>query len=209
MLSRVMKCIWPLAIVIFLSACSGVSVKQDTAADPQAYQQRADRLTELQDWGFSGKISLDDGDQGGSGKLLWNVSGEQTELDFHAALGRGAWHLVVGPAHAVLTEANGQSSAARTVDGLIQQRMGWPIPVEALQWWVRGLSAPGEIDERIIDADGRLLQLQQFGWTVDFSRYGDFSGIAMPKRLNAIQDDYRVKLAVSGWRFSDESAEQN
>ena len=87
---------------------------------------------------------------------------------------------------------------------LIQDRMGWPIPVDALQWWVRGLAAPGEIDGRELDGEGRLMQLDQLGWRVVFKRYRtdpDQDAVSMPVRLEAGRENYRVKLAISGWRL--------
>jgi outer membrane lipoprotein LolB len=195
--------------LLLLGACSGVSVKPGQAANIEAYQQRAKQLTVLAEWSLAGKISLDDGDQGGSGRLNWFNRPGATELDFHAALGRGAWNLKIDPDYAVLTESNGETLSARSVNSLIQQRMGWPVPVEALQWWVRGLTAPGMIEEQTIDSDGLLIRLEQFGWTVDFPRYDLSSGVAMPKRLNATMEDYRVKLAVSRWQIPGIDAGQD
>lgn len=194
---------WIVAMFLSLGACSGVSVKQVHTANLEAYEQRADHLASADKWGLAGKISLDDGEEGGSGRLNWNKRSDSMELDFHAALGRGAWSLKVDPDYAVLTESNGETFSARSVDTLIQQRMGWPVPVEAMQFWVRGLTAPGMVEKQIIDSEGLLVYLEQFGWAVDFSRYDDFSGVVMPKRLNATMGDYRVKLAVSRWQITD------
>lgn len=201
--------LWPLSLLLVLGACSGVSVKPQYKANINAYQHRAEQLASVGAWGLTGKISLDDGDQGGSGRLNWVNGPDTAELDFHAALGRGAWNLKIDPGHAVLTEANGETLSAHSVNTLIQQRMGWPVPVEALQWWVRGLTAPGVIEKQTIDSEGLLVSLEQFGWTVDFSRYDLSSGIAMPNRLNATMNDYRVKLAVSRWQIPERHAGQN
>lgn len=201
--------VWSLALLLMLGACSGVSVKQDHVANVKAYQQRAEQLISIGEWGLAGKISLDDGEEGGSGRLNWTHRSDSAELDFHAALGRGAWNLKIDPGYAVLTEANGETLSARSVNTLIQQRMGWPVPVEALQWWVRGLTAPGVIEKQTIDSEGLLVHLEQFGWVVDFSRYDLSTGVAMPKRLNATMDDYRVKLAVSRWQVPEIHAAQD
>jgi outer membrane lipoprotein LolB len=79
--------------------------------------------------------------------------------------------------------------------------MGWPIPVDALQWWVRGLAAPGAIEAEMLDAEGLLISLGQFGWSIDFDRYDSVAGLVLPKRLTATRDDYRVKLAISRWQM--------
>ena len=174
------------------------------APDPDskaAYQDRNGKLIAIVDWGLVGKISLDDGDRGGSGRLQWDVEPGQSELDFHGALGRGAWHLQIGEEGALLKMADGSEETAASVAELIQDSVGWPVPFEALQWWVRGLPAPGAIESEQLGPDGLLVSLRQFGWSVDFNRYESVGGVGLPVRLKATQDQYRVKLAVRHWRM--------
>jgi outer membrane lipoprotein LolB len=82
---------------------------------------------------------------------------------------------------------------------VVRDRIGWHLPVDALQWWVRGLAAPGEIEDEQFDDAGLLVSLHQFGWRVDFSRYDSRDVLALPIRLNATRDNYRVKLAIGKW----------
>ena len=192
---------WLLLVLLLLNACTGVPVKEPVSDNKAAYRDRAAKLGTIPEWGLVGRISLDDGDHGGSGRLQWDVRSDSSELDFHGAMGRGAWHLQIGPEGAVLKEANGVEQSASAVNDLIQARMGWPIPVDALQWWVRGLAAPGAIEDEELDSEGLLVKLEQFGWSVDFSRYDSVAGMVLPKRLNATRDNYRVKLAISRWQM--------
>ncbi len=186
-------------MLLVLNACTGVAVKEAGPGNKAAYLSRAAKLAAIPEWGFIGRISLDDGDRGGSGRLQWEVRPGNSELDFHGAMGRGAWHLRIGPEGAVLKEANGAEQTATGVNALIQDRIGWPIPVDALQWWVRGLAAPGAVENEKFDPEGLLLNLGQFGWSVDFDRYDSVAGAVLPVRLNARRDDYRVKLAIGRW----------
>lgn len=186
-------------MLFLLNACTGVTVKESDSGNKEAYKNRAEKLTAISEWGFVGKISLDDGEQGGSGKLRWDVELDHSELDFHGAMGRGAWNLTIDPGKAVLKEANGVEQAAADVNEVVRDRIGWHLPVDALQWWVRGLAAPGVIEHEQFDPDGLLVSLHQFGWNVEFSRYDSRSTVALPIRLNATRDNYRVKLAISKW----------
>jgi outer membrane lipoprotein LolB len=187
------------SVLLLLNACTGVSVKESDSGNNEAYRNRAEKLAAISEWGFVGRISLDDGEQGGSGKLRWDVQADHSELDFHGAMGRGAWNLTIDPDRAVLREANGMEQTAADVNEVVQDRMGWLLPVDALQWWVRGLAAPGAIEDEQFDSEGLLVSLNQFGWSVDFSRYDSRDVLALPIRLNATRDNYRVKLAISRW----------
>ena len=189
-------------LVLTLNACTSVSVKDPDFVNKEIYEDRTSQLNATGVWGLVGKISLDDGDDGGSGRLQWSVEPGHSELDFHGAMGRGAWHLQIGQDGVLLKMADGTEQAADDVNDLIQERMGWPIPLDALQWWVRGLVAPGVIESETYGSEGLLTSLRQFGWDVDFKRYASVDGVELPIRLNATNDNYRVKLAISRWRMN-------
>ena len=194
---------WLIAALL-LNACTGVTIKEPGLPGGQVYQQRADRIAAIDQWGLVGRLSLDDGEDGGSGRLSWEARPVGSDLDFHGAMGRGAWQLQVREDSAILKEADGGMQEAPDVNELMRNRIGWSVPVEALAWWVRGLKAPGETGSQQLDADGRLLSLQQNGWTVEFNRYRLIDDIELPVRLEAQKDNYRVKLAVGRWRLGPE-----
>ena len=196
-----------MALALLLQACAGIDTRQPEAGDETAYRERATRISAFEQWGFNGKLSLDDGEQGGSGSLRWNTEPASSTLDFRGTMGRGAWQLLITPAESVLTEADGSVRSAPDVEALVMERVGWVIPVDALAWWVRGLKAPGAADVSRLDADGRLLRLEQLDWEIEFTRYRDFGGKAMPARLEARRDAYRVKLAIGRWRLGPEGGE--
>ena len=192
---------WLLFLILSLNACTGVVVKDPDLVDKTTYQDRTDKLAAVVEWGLTGKLSLDDGDQGGSGRLQWDVGPDQSEMGFHGAMGRGAWHLKMGPEGAQLKLADGTEQTAADVNDLIREHVGWPVPLGALQWWARGLAAPGMIDNEQFGPEGLLVSLRQFGWNVDFNRYDSVGDIELPVRLKATRNNYRVKLAISRWRM--------
>lgn len=191
---------WWLCLLLLLQACASpvVAPPGDQEASA-AYRDRLLALTEVRYWELSGRLSIDDGQDGGSGRLDWRVSEDISSLDFRGALGKGAWRLELSSAGAVLHKADGSVQAAPSVEALIAQEIGWHIPVHALQWWVRGLAAPGTAESRALDPDGRLLSLEQQGWRIEFSRYRDHHGKTLPGRLDATQGERRVKLAIVEW----------
>ncbi len=192
-------------MALLLHGCTGVGVREQGTDDRQVYLERAARLAGFEQWGLVGRLSLDDGEQGGSGKLRWDVWPAGSDLDFHGAMGRGAWQLQVREDDTTLRASDGSVQTASDVNSLMQDNVGWSVPVEALAWWVRGLQAPGVVEMAEFDTDGLLLRLQQSGWDVEFKRYRSFDGTALPVRLEAQQGTHRIKLAVGSWRLGPEA----
>ena len=196
-------------LAVLLAVClTGCSSKQwvETQDSParDVYLQRAGTVSAWLRWGLSGRLSVDDGRDGGGGRLDWQVKGPDSLLDFRGALGRGAWRLEIGRDEAQLSKADGTVVSAATVDELVEYEIGWQIPLEFLQWWVRGLVAPGYEYSLNLDENGLLLRLEQQGWVIEIDRYMEYGGVMLPRRLQAVNGDYRVKLAVSRWWHAEQ-----
>lgn len=144
---------------------------------------------------------MSDEEDGGSGTLRWSQSAGETRLDFHGALGRGAWTLVADDDSARLQLADGRSFQGYDLNDLVESQLGWHVPVDALSWWVRGLEAPGGTEMRNLGEGGELTDLKQSGWVIEFTRYREQGGVLVPGKMVARQNDKTVKLAVRDWNL--------
>jgi outer membrane lipoprotein LolB len=198
--------------VILLLPAVGIALLPGCAVAPPAdvdqakrqplYVQRAARLSQLENWALVGRLAVKDDEDGGSGNLSWRQRSGSSRLDFHGALGRGAWRLLSDTAGAELEFADGRRYRADSIDALVQGQIGWRVPVEKLAWWVRGLAAPGPYAESLLDEEGRLSRLDQDGWSIEFGRYGEVDGESLPLRMTARQQDRTVKLAIRKWELA-------
>ncbi len=204
-----MRSVLPGAVLLaaVLSACSTIPPSDhEQAQRRQLYELRSERVAGLDSWALEGRLAVNDGKDGGSGRLNWKEQGESSRMDFHGALGRGAWRLQTDADGAVLELADGARYEAPTVAELVWGQVGWDIPVDALAWWIRGLAAPGDVQARVLDDAGRLVELRQKDWSIEFGRYRAFGDWDMPVRMTARQADRSVKLAVRSWVLPTGSA---
>lgn len=190
-----------------LAGCSAVQpLEGEQAARQPLYDQRMARLGPLDSWVLEGRLAISDDNDGGTGFLSWRQQRGDCRMDFHGALGRGAWRLLAGENGARLEFADGRVFHADSIDALVRGQVGWQVPVDRLSWWVRGLAAPGEVQQRLLDEEGRLSQLSQDGWSIEFGSYGAVGRETMPLKMTARQNDRTVKLAIRKWELqgSDE-----
>lgn len=162
-------------------------------------------LAAFENWSMDGKLAVSNGEDGGSGRLEWHRKSELSEIDFRGAFGRGAWQLDIRPGQAVLEFANGESWEAPEVSTLVRTHVGWDIPVDALEWWIRGLVHPTGEASYELDEAGRINSLSQHGWTVEYQRYKIFSGMELPTRIEANKGNRRVKFVMREWSFPPDS----
>jgi len=194
-----------LLLLMLLSACSTMRpVDVDPKARVNLYETRSGQLAGFSGWNMVGRLAVSNSEDGGSGHFSWKKNSAGSHMDFHGALGRGAWRLDADQEGAEIRFADGTIHRADSIDQLVRMQLGWEIPVDKLSWWVRGLAAPGEYQKWEIDEDGNLSELLQNGWTIEFGRYRIFEGISLPVKLVARQADWKVKLAVSDWKLLEE-----
>lgn len=195
-----------LLLAVLLPACSSMqpATGPGDAERVRLYEERVDQLAGYQEWNMKGRLAVRSDNDGGSGNFSWVNNPADSRMDFHGALGRGAWTLEANELGAELELADGTVHRAATINQLVRLQVGWQIPVDKLSWWVRGLAAPGEFQERKIDGQGNLSELLQDGWTIEYGKYRLFAGISLPVRLTARQDQWKVKLAIRNWNLSDE-----
>lgn len=193
----------PVTVIALLPGCATVGpLDTDQALRQPLYEQRAAHLGSLDHWALEGRLAISDDQDGGSGYLNWRQEAGSSRMDFHGALGRGAWRLLATADGAELEFADGRMYRADSIDDLVRGQVGWQVPVETLAWWVRGLAAPGDVEQRTLDEEGRLSQLQQHGWSIEYGRYGTVDGETMPLRMTARQQDRTVKLAIRKWELA-------
>ena len=194
----------PLLAAALLTACTTAPVRPplpavDAAAAQVLQQERQARLAAIGRWSLQGRLALTVGDRGGSGRLDWRQQGDAFEVSLAAPVTRQSWRLAGTPLGATLEGLEGGPRAGMDADVLLREATGWPIPVQAMAWWVRGLASPDAVLE--FGADGRPRRLHAQGWTVDYQEWLPASGPwpEMPRRLQAVRGDARVRLVVDGW----------
>jgi outer membrane lipoprotein LolB len=175
----------------------------EEAERERLYQAKADRLTPISEWRIEGRLAVSNEKDGGSGAFRWSRSASGSHMDFHGALGRGAWTLEASKQSAEMTLADGTVRRADSVEELVWRVVGWRIPVESLSWWARGLAEPGNFKERVVDGEGNISSLQQNDWAIAYDRYGVFEGASLPTRLTARQGEWKIKLAIRSWELNE------
>src|SRR5690606_20516933 len=110
----------------------------------------------LDGWQINGKVGIRAPGDSGSGTLFWLQRRDYFDIRLSGPLGRGASRLTGHRGEVVLEVANQGRYQAASPEALLEEQMGWRLPVSHLIWWVRGLPAPDSRSRLTLDGDSRL-----------------------------------------------------
>ncbi len=181
------------ALSLLLSACAtqtSIVDSQDSAA------------AEIKQWHIRGKIGIRTATESLSAMLNWQqLSGAYT-IRLSGALGSGSLQIIGNDNRVTVRQAGQADQYASDAEQLLQQLLGWSVPIEHIYYWIRGLPAEVPID-RQTSADGHLSVLEQDGWRVEYLRYQQFANVALPSKLQLQHEDLKVTLIIKDWQFSN------
>ena len=184
----------------FLSVFPAALLLTSCAVTPTLETWQSPTATQFSDWQFNGRVSLVQEEQGWHAGISWQEHGDQFQLQISGPLGQEAFRLTGNPAGVILEDKKGKKTSARDANSLLLQTTGWSLPVNGLRYWVRGLVVPGEKARERRDLQGRLLELEQSGWSINYSRYHFVDDLGWPAKLQLVRDDVSVRLVIDKWR---------
>jgi outer membrane lipoprotein LolB len=144
---------------------------------------------------LTGRIVMKYRDEAASGNLAWRHSARGDELLLSSPLGQGLAHIVREEGEVTLTTQDGREFRAADAESLTEQALGFRLPLAGLSDWVLARAAPGPAVTRK-DSEGRLAEIEQFGWKVEYLEYAG----TRPSRLNLAYPGVQLRLAISGWK---------
>ena len=179
-----MRGICAAAAVVLLAACAGPAFVLP-AAEPE--------------FELYGRIAVSYRDDAGSGNIAWRHSVRTDEMLLTTPFGQGVARLARVGGEIVLTTQDGREFRAADAESLTEQVLGFRVPIVGLADWVRGrpaqAPAPAPTRQRA-DAEGRLAELEQAGWRIEYQAYEG----ALPSRMRLNFPGVELRLAISEWR---------
>ena len=188
------------AILLLLSGCATQPPVSQSDKTEQWLQHQA-RINTIRDWTLTGRIAIQLEKDGGSASLYWKQAGGDYFLRFIAPFGRGTYELSGNEQGVSLRTNDNRILSARDPESLLQQNLGWHVPISGLVYWIRGLSQPGA-GVLSLDEKGRLEELAQSGWQVNYQHYVTIKGVDMPGKLSLENEQLKVRLLIKEWEFS-------
>ncbi len=191
-----------LSLLLFISSCSQFASKEQLSGSGQAdsWQNHKQLIAPLDAWQISGKLGIRSPQESGSAVLFWLQRQDYFDIRLSGPLGQGSTRLTGRQGAASLEIANRGTFQAHSAEALMQQQLGWSLPVENLLWWVRGLPAPHSKSQVKLDNNSLLAQLQQDDWLVEYLSYRTENGLQLPERIKLNGAGLNITLVIKEWQ---------
>ena len=217
--SRVLKraaAAWLAAGAVLVSGCGMLQGFMQPDAAPAetvlsgrdtAWEAHARDLAGFRTWSMVGNLVVRSKGDASRVTLRWRQAGDAYHLRITALLGAGLLELEGSDAGVEARFADGRRVRAESPEALLEEEVGWSVPLAGLRYWMVGAPSPGGADGTMeIDSEGRLARLGQSGWTVVYEKYRSLDGLALPARIRFSNGSVEGTVVVRRWKAEPEPA---
>ena len=187
-------------LAALLAACGGQGIR------PGVDDQRH--------WQLSGKIGLRGPRLAESAYLNWRQCGDDYDVRISGPLGQTVAR-IEGRGELLTVSMEGREPVTTAEpEQLLQEQLGWSVPLRALRYWVRAETAPGS-PARVTGPEQQPNTLEQLGWQVNYLNYHvektpsvqtgveQRAATTLPAKLTLRGGDLQATLLISDWLLSD------
>ena len=189
-------------MLLMLSGCSQFTAQEQLSGNGQtdSWHAHKKQLTPVDAWQINGKLGIRSEQQSGSAVLFWLQRQDYFDIRLSGPLGQGSTRLIGRQGAVSLEIANRGTFQATSAKELMQQQLGWSLPVEHLLWWVRGLPAPYSKSKLQLDSNSLLAKLEQDQWQVEYLSYRTENNLQLPERIKLSGAGLNITLVIKEWQ---------
>lgn len=169
----------------------------------QAWQERLNKLADISTWKLKGRVAINHVEDSWTASLNWQESEDDQEVRVIAPLGQGTAILKrLENGLSELRLSNGEVYSGGTASELLQQQLGWRLPVESLVHWVKGAPDPRYSSTWKLNQEGGASVIEQAGWQVEYRKYrfSELYNVDLPAKMFLKKGGWQVKLVVRSWQ---------
>lgn len=191
-----------IATLALLSGCAGLTSHETLSGqgNPAQWQAHKAQAGQLNGWQISGKVGIRSARESGSATLFWLQRQDYFDIRLAGPMGRGAARLTGRPGAVSLDAASSGQFHSTSAETLLQQQLGWSLPVAHLFWWIRGLPAEDSQSRLTLDSESRLAKLEQDDWQVEYLSYVEQNGYWLPERMKLHGANLDITLVIKDWQ---------
>lgn len=163
---------------------------------------RDQQLSRVTHWQLRAQVSVKTSEDIVKFIVDWTVSGlNNYSIVLYSPLGLGSAKMTYDGEIATLIDAQGHHFTAPDPEMLMNQHLGWSLPLLPLYYWVRGLAEPFTATTQQRDSFNHLIELQQAGVHVYYADFSNIRGIDLPTNMVINTQEAQLRVLVRQWEI--------
>ncbi len=151
-------------------------------------------------WSLQGRIAIKAGENSQSGQLHWQHRPGSESMLLLSPLGQGVARIVSDNSGVTLEIPNKPARHAPDAESLTREALGVALPLSGLRHWILVRPDPLRPFEQSLDNTGRVAQIRQDGWIIDYPQYMSESD-PRPRKLNVARAGLEIRLVIDKWEL--------
>ena len=189
-----------LSLLVLTSCATTPSNEQSPQNIPITWENRVNTLSSIANWDLQGLIAIRTQNDAFTANWQWQQqNNHHYSISLFGPLGANAVQLTGAPDQVLLETSDGKKITSTSPESLLEQQLGWRLPVSNLYYWVRGLPVPNVSAQKQFDAYHHLTTLVQQNWTVQYLQYISVNHIDLPRKIALSNPNMHVKIVVNRW----------
>lgn len=187
-------------LCVLLGACAVMT--QAPLNQNLSWAQRQTQLKPITHWSIHGSLALATTQKAFNASVVWQQTAmNRYTLNLFGPLGLGAVNITRDAKGVTIVTSEKQHLHGQNTESLLQQELGWSLPIHNFYYWVRGLPAPGSHAVKHFDQYHHLSSLSTRQWRVDYLSYMNVNGIDLPHKIRFTSPFTRAVLVISNWKL--------
>jgi len=196
-----MKALLLLLFLLQITACVPIWQQRPISNQEELQRSRLLDLQQLKQWQIKGRTVIRQGQEGWNVGIIWQEFDDNYQIQLKGPFSQGGVTLNGNNEKSVLIMNDGKTITSNNPEKLIYDVLQVQLPIYALRDWVRGIPhANNEITSVKYDEQGRITQLIEHGWQIDYLRYIPFKDYSMPSKIFIQRADQSVRLIITRWK---------
>jgi outer membrane lipoprotein LolB len=187
---------------VAIAGCSQFDGLSDEQQAQERWAARQQALLDFDSWDIHARAAIKLKGEAYNIGIRWQRQAENSTVLLEAPFGQGVFRIesAAGGTYR-LRLPDGRVSANRTAEVLLEEMIGWSLPISGLEYWIRGIPRPDSAYTHHLDQAGRARSINQDQWVIDYLDY--FVGqedLQLPRRIKLVSETVTLKLVIERWQ---------
>lgn len=187
-----------------IAGCSQSGRLEDEQRAQELWAARQQALLNLDTWDVHARAAIKLEGAAYNIGIRWQRQAQNSTILLEAPFGQGVFRIesAAGGTYR-LRLPDGRVFENNSAEALLEEMIGWSLPISGLEYWIRGLPRPDSAYSHRLDSAGRARSIGQDQWAIDYLDYfAREDDLQLPRRVKLVSDKVTLKLIIERWQQS-------